>query len=242
MDDYINYDAKLPGFVGKKTDKKIVPEDNVLARIVTISLKGDVSSSKIGLTMRQAFLGKSDWAKIDEKILKDDKGKKAKKEETQEPEEQEYKTEEPETLEESQPKEESEEIKLINQGAYGCIVKPQIECDENEYDSKNYVSKIQEVSFELQKEIKIGEEIQQIANYFNYFAPILKSCNVSLNERPYDIDKNCKIMKNSLGEKHATKTYVSNKIRYVGKYDLGKIIKMTETKKKLPRFEVKPHF
>jgi serine/threonine protein kinase len=113
-------------------------------------------------------------------------------------------------------------------------VKPQIECDENEYDSKNYVSKIQEVSFELQKETKIGEEIQQIDKYFNYFAPILKSCNVSLNEIPYDIVNNCKIMKNSLGEKHATKTYVSNKIRYVGKYDLGKIIKMTETKKKLP--------
>ncbi len=78
MDDFINYDAKLPGFVGKKTDKKIVPEDTVLARIVTISLKGDVSSSKIGLTMRQTFLGKPDWSKIDEKMLKDFKEKKVK--------------------------------------------------------------------------------------------------------------------------------------------------------------------
>jgi len=75
MDDYINYDAKLPGFVGKKTDKKLVPEDNVLARIVTISLKGDTSSSKIGLTMRQPFLGKSDWGRIDEKSVKEVKGK-----------------------------------------------------------------------------------------------------------------------------------------------------------------------
>jgi DNA-directed RNA polymerase subunit E' len=75
MDDYINYDSKLPGFVGKKTDKKLVPEDNVLARIVTISLKGDTSSSKIGLTMRQPFLGKSDWGRIDEKAVKEVKGK-----------------------------------------------------------------------------------------------------------------------------------------------------------------------
>lgn len=74
MDDFINYDSKLPGFVGKKTDKKLVPEDNVLARIVTISLKGDTSSSKIGLTMRQPFLGKADWGKIDEKSTKE-KGK-----------------------------------------------------------------------------------------------------------------------------------------------------------------------
>ena len=77
MDDYINYDSKLPGFVGKKTDKKIVSEDNVLARVVTVSLKGDTSSSKIGLTMRQPFLGKSEWGKIDEKSVKekDEKGK-----------------------------------------------------------------------------------------------------------------------------------------------------------------------
>ncbi|MCX6804085.1 MAG: DNA-directed RNA polymerase [Candidatus Diapherotrites archaeon] len=75
MDDFINYDAKLPGFIGKKTDRRLVPEDNVLARIVTISLKGDTSSSKIGLTMRQPFLGKADWAKIEEKG-KDVKGKK----------------------------------------------------------------------------------------------------------------------------------------------------------------------
>ena len=80
MDDYINYDSKLPGFVGKKTDKKLVPEDNVLARIVTISLKGDTSSSKIGLTMRQPFLGKVDWAKVDEKGVKEVRGKKGKAE------------------------------------------------------------------------------------------------------------------------------------------------------------------
>jgi len=160
--------------------------------------------------------------------------------ETIEEEEQEFPNEE---IEDMQPIEKEDVLitvpnttdrKLINQGAYGCIVKPQIECDENEYDSKKYVSKIQEVSFELEKEIKIGEEIQKIENYFNNFAPILKSCNVSLNEIPYDIVNNCKIMKNSLGEKDETKTYVSNKIRYVGKYDLEKIIKMTESNKQLP--------
>ena len=79
MDDFINYDAKLPGFVGKKTDRKIIPEDNVLARIVTISMRGDVSTSKIGLTMRQPFLGKPEWGKNDEKKAKDTE-KKVKKE------------------------------------------------------------------------------------------------------------------------------------------------------------------
>jgi serine/threonine protein kinase len=157
----------------------------------------------------------------------------------EEKEEQEFPNEE---IEEDMPPIEKEELiampnttdrKLLNQGSYGCIVKPQIECDENEYDSKNYVSKIQEVSFELEKEINIGEEIQKIENHFNYFAPILKSCNVNLTEIPYDIVNNCKVMKNSLGEKDETKTYVSNKIRYVGKYDLDKIVKMTESNKQI---------
>jgi len=67
MDDYINYDAKLPGFVGKKTGKKLTVEDDVLARIVTVSLKGNIQNSKIGLTMRQPFLGKEGWESREEK-------------------------------------------------------------------------------------------------------------------------------------------------------------------------------
>ena len=67
MDDYINYDAKLPGFSGKDTAKRLTVKDVVLARIVTVSLKGTISSSKVGLTMRQPGLGKPDWARIDDK-------------------------------------------------------------------------------------------------------------------------------------------------------------------------------
>jgi DNA-directed RNA polymerase subunit E' len=80
MDDYINYDAKLPGFVGKKTEKKVVPEDNVLARVVTISMKGETANSKIGLTMRQPSLGKVEWAGIDakQKVKKAEKKEEAK--------------------------------------------------------------------------------------------------------------------------------------------------------------------
>ena len=80
MDDYIDYDAKLPGFVGKKTKKKLVVNDNVVARVVTISLKDTIPNSKIGLTMRQPFLGKPEWRKSDEKAKKKkDSEKKGKK-------------------------------------------------------------------------------------------------------------------------------------------------------------------
>ncbi len=92
MDDYINFDAKIPAFVGKKTERKLAMEDSVLARIVTVSLKDSISNSKIGLTMRQPFLGKEDWRRSDEKAGKKavpekpekkekEQGKKEKKEE-----------------------------------------------------------------------------------------------------------------------------------------------------------------
>jgi len=80
MDDYINYDAKLPGFSGKETSKRLVVKDTVLARIVTVSLKGTISSSKVGLTMRQPGLGKPEWVRIDEKEKKDKKPERVPKE------------------------------------------------------------------------------------------------------------------------------------------------------------------
>ena len=83
MDDYINHDAKLPGFIGKESGKKLTKNDTVLARIVTVSLKATIPESKIGLTMRQFGLGKDEWLKADEKRKEKketDKVKKAEKE------------------------------------------------------------------------------------------------------------------------------------------------------------------
>lgn len=66
MDDYINYDAKSTVFIGKESGKKLQVDDKVMARIVSCSMKNSVQNSKIGLTMRQIGLGKSDWLSIDQ--------------------------------------------------------------------------------------------------------------------------------------------------------------------------------
>ena len=63
-DDFISYDAKLPGFVGRDSKRTLRVGDNVTARIVSVSMKGALADSKIGLTMRQPGLGKKEWAKI----------------------------------------------------------------------------------------------------------------------------------------------------------------------------------
>lgn len=76
MDDYVNYDQKNQVFIGKETKKKIGVNDQVLARTVSVSLKGSITNSKIGYTMRQLGLGKKEWLKADEKRKKaKEKGK-----------------------------------------------------------------------------------------------------------------------------------------------------------------------
>ncbi len=73
MDDYIVYDEKNERLIGKETKKTIDKGDLVRARIVALSLKEkDPAKSKIGLTMRQPWLGNLKW--IDEEIKKREEG------------------------------------------------------------------------------------------------------------------------------------------------------------------------
>jgi DNA-directed RNA polymerase subunit E' len=63
-DDFISFDGKLPGFVGRDSKRTLKIGDQVTARIVSISMKNTIPDSKIGLTMRQPGLGKKEWARI----------------------------------------------------------------------------------------------------------------------------------------------------------------------------------
>lgn len=60
-EDYMDYDQKGGVLTGKETKKILKQDDIVRARIVTISMKDRTSDSKIGLTMRQPYLGKKEW-------------------------------------------------------------------------------------------------------------------------------------------------------------------------------------
>jgi len=68
-DDYMVFDEKNKRLVGKETKKVLQEGDKVRARIVSLSLKErEPEKSKIGLTMRQPWLGALKW--IDEEIEK----------------------------------------------------------------------------------------------------------------------------------------------------------------------------
>jgi len=71
MDDFVTF-SKSGALTGKKTNKLLKKGDLVRARIVAISFK-DPANPKLGLTMRQPYLGKLDW--IDELVKKSKGGK-----------------------------------------------------------------------------------------------------------------------------------------------------------------------
>ncbi|RLE50578.1 MAG: DNA-directed RNA polymerase [Candidatus Methanomethylicota archaeon] len=70
-DERMNYDDKRGALIGEKTHRVLQEGDIVRSRVVSVSLtSGGARSSKIGLTMRQPFLGKLEWIEEDLKKLK----------------------------------------------------------------------------------------------------------------------------------------------------------------------------
>jgi len=63
-DDYISYEQVSNRFIGKETGKILEVHDQVRAKIIAVSL-GTGRSGKLGLTMRQKFLGKDEWIETD---------------------------------------------------------------------------------------------------------------------------------------------------------------------------------
>ncbi|KKN33035.1 hypothetical protein LCGC14_0807680 [marine sediment metagenome] len=76
-DDYISYEQIGNRFIGKETGKILEVNDQVRAKIIAVSL-GTGRSGKLGLTMRQKFLGKEDWVEAD---IEDDFSQKSRKKE-----------------------------------------------------------------------------------------------------------------------------------------------------------------
>lgn len=70
-DDYINYDSKRGALLAKESKKSLDEGNKVRARIVAVSLKGkSTKETRIGLTMRQAGLGRFEWIEDEKKKVK----------------------------------------------------------------------------------------------------------------------------------------------------------------------------
>ncbi|NWF97141.1 MAG: DNA-directed RNA polymerase [Candidatus Thorarchaeota archaeon] len=81
-DDYITQDSKTNALLGKESGRTLQEGDQVRARITSISLESGNRSGKIGLTMRQPFLGKigpdASWVEADVKAARGESKKEKK--------------------------------------------------------------------------------------------------------------------------------------------------------------------
>ena len=73
IDDYVSFDEKQALLIGKETKRRLKQGDNVRARITAVSFAKGGTSGKVGLTMRQPFLGKLEWIMEDVKKLHEEK-------------------------------------------------------------------------------------------------------------------------------------------------------------------------
>lgn len=108
---------------------------------------------------------------------------------------------------------------LISQGTYGCIFKPGFTCKGKPTQSKKYITKIQKREDTSSKETNIGEIIKKIDDYEDFFAPILKTCEISLAQIEDNSVTRCNFI-----EENNKKKYESNKLRYVGENTISKYI------------------
>lgn len=109
-------------------------------------------------------------------------------------------------------------VKLLNQGTYGCIYHPGINC-KGKKENIRYVSKIQKNEKTIANELKIGEKIRKIKGYTRLFAPILKDCNVEIDKSYISEIKKCKPLKIQ-SDADLANEYLITKLRFVGDMNL----------------------
>jgi DNA-directed RNA polymerase subunit E' len=73
IDDYVSFDERQALLIGKETKRRLKQGDVVRARITAVSFAKGGTSGKVGLTMRQPFLGKIEWIQEDVKKLHEEK-------------------------------------------------------------------------------------------------------------------------------------------------------------------------
>ena len=106
-------------------------------------------------------------------------------------------------------------IKYLHQGTFGCIFRPALSCKGDIEKKPGYITKIQEQKDISDRETENSNKIKLIQGYGNFFAPILKTCSISIGMIKNDEIKKCDFL-----QKNTQENFISNKIKYVSKYTL----------------------
>jgi serine/threonine protein kinase/nicotinic acid mononucleotide adenylyltransferase len=133
------------------------------------------------------------------------------------------------------------EIRLLSQGTFGCVYKPEIKCDTGEPGDVHYISKIQKNDDTLINEMIISSKIQQIPNYSSYFASIINKCPVSISSIKQSEIEKCKIFNKNTEESQYQESnnripqseYISTRIRYAGNKNIDEYLRTLPEKSSL---------
>lgn len=110
-------------------------------------------------------------------------------------------------------------VRLMDQGTFGCIYRPEIECGTGSAGDYAYVSKVQKMTRTIQNEIEIGNIVKQIPHYMFWYSPLLNTCPISFSTlKKYEEEgESCNALK-AESNPASKPQFISSKIRYAGKY------------------------
>jgi serine/threonine protein kinase len=122
------------------------------------------------------------------------------------------------------------QTKLINQGGFGCVFYPAIECNGTINKSMKYASKLLKKDSRTEHEYNIGKKVKKIELYQYYYAPVISMCDVDLakiDKREKDM---CRIIsKNKYGE---NADFAIMKIPFIKNIDISTFITQPSLDKK----------
>lgn len=114
--------------------------------------------------------------------------------------------------------------KLINQGGFGCIFYPAIECDGKISKNKKYASKLIRKDKRASHEYNIGKLIKQIDLYEYYYAPVVNMCNIDLAKIDRREKDMCRIIKKGSSSFESNNEFAIMKLSYIKNVDMVKYL------------------
>jgi serine/threonine protein kinase len=118
--------------------------------------------------------------------------------------------------------------KLIDQGGFGCVFYPGIECDGSISKNPKYISKLHKKNYHVVNEYNVGKMVTKIPLYEYYFAPIVNMCNIDIAK----IDKREKDMCRVVTKAGSDSKFVIMKMPYIKNVSLIKYITNPNIEKK----------
>ena len=110
--------------------------------------------------------------------------------------------------------------KLIDQGGFGCVFYPGIECDGSISKNPKYISKLHKKNYHVVNEYNVGKKVTKIPLYEYYFAPIVNMCNIDIAK----IDKRERDMCRVVSTTSSSSKFVIMKMPYIKNVSLIKYI------------------